>query len=311
MEPVVEVSGLCKAYEGRVVVDHVDLDVYEGEVVGLLGTNGAGKTTTVECIQGLRRPDAGHVRVLGLDPGRQPEAVRAVIGSQLQHSALPDRMKVGEAVELFCRGPVADAEPLLVAFGLTEHRRRAFGALSGGQRQRLFLVLALVNRPRLVVLDELTEGLDPAARRDVWEAVRALRSAGTTVLLVTHYMDEAEALCHRVVVMRDGRVVDAGTPRQLVDRHGRWAHVRFSLDDGAGKVARLRALPGVAEVVARDTTVELVGDRTMIAWVGAWLAAEGPIPDDLWVRVPDLEDAVVHLLQDPLTTVEPAMEVAS
>jgi ABC-2 type transport system ATP-binding protein len=308
MEPVVEVSGLCKAYEGRVAVDHVDLEVHEGEVVGLLGSNGAGKTTTVECIQGLRRPDAGQIRVLGIDPARQPEAVRAVIGSQLQHSALPDRMKVDEAVRLFCRGPMAEAEPLLVAFGLTEHRRRPFGALSGGQRQRLFLVLALVNRPRLVVLDELTEGLDPAGRRNVWEAVRALRSAGTTVLLVTHYMDEAEALCHRVVVLRDGRVVDTGTPRQLVDRHGRWAHVRFSSADSASKVARLRALPGVAEVVVRSTTVELVGDRTMIAWVGAWLAAEGPIPEDLWVQVPDLEDAVVQLLQEPVPALEPLME---
>jgi len=308
MEPVVEVSGLCKAYEGRVVVDHVDLDVHEGEVVGLLGTNGAGKTTTVECIQGLRRPDAGQIRVLGIDPTRQPEAARAVIGSQLQHSALPDRMRVDEAVQLFCRGPVADAEPLLVAFGLTEHRRRAFGALSGGQRQRLFLVLALVNRPRLVILDELTEGLDPAARRNVWDAVRALRSAGTTVLLVTHYMDEAEALCHRVVVLRDGRVVDAGTPRQLVDRHGRWAHVRFSSDDSAGTVAGLRAVPGVTVAIARGTTVELVGDRTMIARVGAWLAARGPIPEDLWVQVPDLEDAVVHLLQEPVPAVEPVLE---
>jgi ABC-2 type transport system ATP-binding protein len=191
---------------------------------------------------------------------------------------------------------------------LTDHGRRAFGALSGGQRQRLFLVLALLNRPRLVVLDELTEGLDPAARRVVWDAVRALRSAGTTVLLVTHYMDEAEALCHRVVVMRDGRVIDAGTPRQLVDRHGRWARIRFSSDDAARKTARLRAIPGVAEVDVNGRAVELAGDRRMIAWVGAWLAAEGPIPDDLWVRVPDLEDAVVHLLQEPVSAVEPPLE---
>ena len=307
MEPVVEVFGLCKTYAGRVVVDHVDLHVGEGEIVGLLGTNGAGKTTAVECIQGLRRPDAGRIRVLGIDPIRHPEAVRAVIGSQLQHSALPDRLRVDEAVRLFCRGPVADAEPLLVAFGLAPHRRRPFGALSGGQRQRLFLVLALLNRPRLVVLDELTEGLDPAARRDVWDAVRALRSAGTTVLLVTHYMDEAEALCHRVVVLRDGRVIDSGTPRQLVDRHGRWAHVRFSTADPARDAVRLRTLPGVADVVVSGGTVELTGNRAMIAGVGAWLTANGPVPDDLWVQVPDLEDAVVRLLQDSERTIPEAV----
>jgi ABC-2 type transport system ATP-binding protein len=131
------------------------------------------------------------------------------------------------------------------------------------------------------------------------------------VLLVTHYMDEAEALCHRVVVMRDGRVIDAGTPRQLVDRHGKWARVRFSNVDSAGTVAGLRAIPGVTVAVARGTTVELVGDRTMIARVGAWLAAQGPIPEDLWVQVPDLEDAVVHLLQEPVPAVEPVLEAAS
>jgi ABC-2 type transport system ATP-binding protein len=312
MQPIVEVAGLCKAYADRTVVDHVDLDVHEGEVVGLLGANGAGKTTTVECIQGLRRADAGRIRVLGMDPGRQAEALRPLIGSQLQHSALPERMRVDEAVRLFCRGPVGEAEPLLVAFGLVEHRRRPFGALSGGQRQRLFLVLALVNRPRLVVLDELTEGLDPAARRDVWEAIRALRSAGTTVLLVTHYMDEAEALCHRVVVMRNGRVIDAGTPRQLVDRHGRWAHVRFSTDDAADRATQMRAIPGVDDAVVHGRTVEVLGDRAMIARVGAHLAAAGPIPDDLWVKVPDLEDAVIHLLRDAdeLPDPEPTLEAA-
>jgi ABC-2 type transport system ATP-binding protein len=179
---------------------------------------------------------------------------------------------------------------------LTEQRRHAFAALSGGQRQRLFLVLALLNRPRLVVLDELTQGLDPAARRDVWDAVKALRSAGTTVLLVTHYMDEAEALCDRVIVMRDGRVVDSGTPSGLVDRHGRWATMRFSTDDAAAQAVGLRLLPGVTEVTVSGNVIELRGDRTMIAHVGARLEADGDVPQDLWVKVPDLEDAVIHLL---------------
>jgi ABC-2 type transport system ATP-binding protein len=296
MESIVEVRDLSKAYDGRIVVDHVDLDVYQGECVGLLGANGAGKTTTVECVQGLRRADGGAIRVLGIDPARHPEALRRLIGSQLQDSALPDRLRVEEAVRLFGRGRVSDAEPLLVAFGLAAHRRQPFASLSGGQRQRLFLVLALLNRPRLVVLDELTQGLDPSARRDVWDAVRALTASDTTVLLVTHYMDEAEALCDRVAVMRDGRVLDTGTPQQLVDRHGRWAHVRFSDPDPARIAADLRALTGVRTVDVTGSTVAIDGDREMIAYVGARLTATGRVPADLWVKVPDLEDAVVHLL---------------
>ena len=204
--------GLRKAYGDRVVVDGLDLDVPAGEIVGLIGANGAGKTTTVECIQGLRKPDAGILRVLGYDPVRQAAELRPLIGSQLQDSALPDRLRVAEAVDLFGTARARDGSELLAQFGLAERRRSAFGSLSGGERQRLFLVLALLNRPRLVILDELTQGLDPAARRNVWGAVRQLHDEGTTVLLVTHEMDEAEALCGRVVVMRAGRVLDAGAP---------------------------------------------------------------------------------------------------
>ncbi len=201
-EPIVQVRGLRKRYGERTAVDGVDLDVQEGEIVGLLGANGAGKTTTVECLQGLRRRDGGSIRVLGLDPAVDGPKLRSLIGSQQQDSALPDRMRVAEAIELF-RGPrTAAVDGLLSAFGLANRRRTPFSALSGGQRQRLFLVLALLNRPRLVVLDELTQGLDPAARRDVWDAIRALRDGGTTTLLVTHYMEEAEGLCDRVLVMR-------------------------------------------------------------------------------------------------------------
>jgi len=189
----VTVRGLRKAYGSRVVVDGLDLDVPAGEIVGLIGANGAGKTTTVECIQGLRKPDAGILRVLGYDPVTQATELRPLIGSQLQDSALPDRLRVAEAVELFGTARARDGGELLSRFGLAERRRSAFGSLSGGERQRLFLVLALLNRPRLVILDELTQGLDPAARRNVWAAVRRLHDEGTTVLLVTHAMDEAEA----------------------------------------------------------------------------------------------------------------------
>ena len=293
MEPVVEVRGLTKRYGGRAVVDGVDLEVAEGEIVGLLGANGAGKTTTVECLQGLRRADGGTVRVLGPDPAVDGPRLRTLNGSQQQESALPDRLRVGEAVSLF-RGPrAAPVDGLLAAFGLDGKRRTAFSALSGGQRQRLFLVLALLNRPRLVILDELTQGLDPAARRDVWDAIRALRDGGTTVLLVTHYMDEAEALCDRVVVMRDGRVVDAGTPAQLVHRHAPWASVRFDWPSGAPD---WRAVTGVRRVERDGTAVEVHGDRPMVAYVCAELVRSGRVPADLAVEMPDLEAALVSLL---------------
>src|SRR5271155_2459940 len=203
---VVTVRGLRKAYGDRVVVDGLDLDVPAGEIVGLIGANGAGKTTTVECIQGLRKPDAGILRVLGYDPVTQAGELRPLIGSQLQDSALPDRLRVAEAVGLFSTARARDGDELLERFGLAARRRSAFASLSGGERQRLFLVLALLNRPRLVILDELTQGLDPAARRDVWAAIRQLNEDGTTVLLVTHEMDEAESLCNQVLVMRAGRL---------------------------------------------------------------------------------------------------------
>src|SRR5262245_56469831 len=294
---VVDVRGLCKRYDGRLVVDRVDMTVRVGEIVGLLGANGAGKTTTVECVQGLRRPDEGTVRVFGLDPATAPSAVRALVGSQLQSAGLPDRLRIQEAVALFSGPRALPADGLLEAFGLGEHRRRPFGTLSGGQQQRLFLVIALLNRPRLVVLDELTQGLDPAARRDVWDAIRALRDGGTTVLLVTHYTDEAEALCERVVVLDRGRVVDSGTPRELVDRHGRWATVTFS-SPAADEVANaLHGVPGVRTVGVSGSRVDLHGAREMVAHVGAELVRRDAVPADLRVDMPDLEDAVVALLR--------------
>ena len=289
--------GLRKAYGGRVVVDGLDLDVPAGEIVGLIGANGAGKTTTVECIQGLRKPDAGILRVLGYDPVTQAAELRPLIGSQLQDSALPDRLRVAEAVELFSTARARDGSELLSRFGLAERRRSAFGSLSGGERQRLFLVLALLNRPRLVILDELTQGLDPAARRNVWGAVRQLHDEGTTVLLVTHEMDEAEALCGRVVVMRAGRVLDAGAPADLVDRHAGTATIRFSLPDApAPLLDQVRRLDGVHEVEAAGARVTVRGARPVIAYVGAALVRWGLVPADLSVHVPSLEDALLGLL---------------
>jgi ABC-2 type transport system ATP-binding protein len=294
---VVTVRGLRKAYGNRVVVDGLDLDVPAGEIVGLIGANGAGKTTTVECIQGLRKPDAGTLRVLGYDPVTQAEELRPLIGSQLQDSALPDRLRVAEAVGLFSTARARDGGDLLERFGLAQRRRSAFASLSGGERQRLFLVLALLNRPRLVILDELTQGLDPAARRNVWAAVRQLHDEGTTVLLVTHEIDEAEVLCGRVVAMREGRVLDAGAPADLVDRHAGTATIRFSLPDAPALLLdQVRRLDGVREVERAGARVTVRGARPVIAHVGAVLVGWGPVPADLSVHVPTLEDALLGLL---------------
>ena len=294
---VVTVRGLRKAYRNRVVVDGLDLDVPAGEIVGLVGANGAGKTTTVECIQGLRKPDAGLLRVLGFDPVTQAGRLRPHMGSQLQDSALPDRLRVSEAVELFRTRYGRDGAELLEQFGMAARRRSAFASLSGGERQRLFLVLALLNRPRLVILDELTQGLDPRARRDVWAAIRQLQQAGTTVLLVTHEMDEAQALCGWVVVMREGRVVDAGAPADLVGRHGGTATIGFSLPDPPpGLLDEVRRLDGVRLIDQAGPHVTVRGDRRIVAHVGAVLVRWESVPADLSVHVPTLEDATIELI---------------
>src|SRR4051794_21107262 len=261
-QPVVEVRGLTKSYGGRTVVDHLDLTVQDGEVLGLIGANGAGKTTTVEILQGLRHQDAGEVRVLGLDPVRDADRLRQQVGSQLQSSGLPDRLRVSEAVALFSGRRATDGDRLLEQFGLADRRRSPYAGLSGGEQQRLFLVLALLNQPRLVILDELTQGLDPAARRDVWSAVAQLQQEGTTVLLVTHELDEAEVLCGRVIALRAGRVLDAGSPQELVRRHAGWARIAFT---SAVRPELLGALPGVHQVEVVGGRTVVLGERAAIA----------------------------------------------
>ncbi|MGD9694275.1 MAG: ABC transporter ATP-binding protein [Thermoleophilia bacterium] len=296
MTAVIEVDGLGKRYGGRPAVDDVSFHVDEGEIFGILGTNGAGKTTTVECLQGLRRPDRGRMRVLGHDPLTAGGRLRSLVGSQLQSSALPDRLRVDEAVRLFGDGDRRSAERLLDAWDLTALRRSSFAALSGGQRQRLFIALALLNRPRVVFFDELTQGLDPLARGDVWEAIRDVRDRGATVVLVTHFMDEAEALCDRVAVMRAGRVVDMGAPTDLIDRHARSTSVTFT-PPAAFDPAALESLPGVDRVERLGERVRAVGGADLVAPVcAAVLDDHDRGPSDLRVHHPDLEDALISLV---------------
>jgi ABC-2 type transport system ATP-binding protein len=215
--PLIEVTDLRKRYGTRVAVDGVSFTVERGEIFGILGTNGAGKTTTVECLQGLRQADGGTISVLGLDPATDRTALTRRVGVQLQESRLPAKLRVREALELFASfyPEPADIDVLLDQLDLHDHARSSFGKLSGGQKQRVSIALALVGQPELAILDELTTGLDPHARRETWRLVEGVRATGVTVLLVTHFMDEAERLCDRVAIFDAGRVVATGTPTEL------------------------------------------------------------------------------------------------
>ncbi len=206
-----------KLYGRKVAVDDVSFTVAEGEIFGLLGRNGAGKSTTVDCIVGLRVPDRGRIRVAGLDPRRDRRELRQLLGVQLQESQLQDKLTVAEAMRLyasFYRHP-ADIDSLLAVLDLSEKRNTRYRKLSGGQKQRLSIALALIGRPRVAILDELTTGLDPVARRDTWRLIDGIRNTGVTIMLITHFMPEAERLCDRVAIMRDGQIAALGTPAAL------------------------------------------------------------------------------------------------
>ncbi|GGO70059.1 ABC transporter ATP-binding protein [Nonomuraea cavernae] len=214
----IEMDGLRKSYKGGNAVDGVSLKVERGEIFGIAGPNGAGKTTIVECASGLRRRDGGTLRVLGLDPQSDRRELLQRIGVQLQEAALPDAIKVDEALRMYASlyTKPADWRELMGEWGLTDKRRASFASLSGGWKQRLFIALALVGNPELVFLDELTTGLDPSARRTTWGLIREMRERGITVVLVTHFMDEAEALCDRIAIIDRGRVIAEGSPRELI-----------------------------------------------------------------------------------------------
>ncbi len=293
---VIEVTGLRKAYGDQVVLDDVSFTVEQGEIFGILGPNGAGKTTTVECVEGLRRPDGGTIRVLGLDPRRDRARLRRRVGVQLQESRLPERMRVAEALDLYASfyPRPADWRALIGEWGLDGVRDTAFAKLSGGRRQRLFIALALIGDPELAVLDELTTGLDPQARRDTWALVERVRDRGVTVLLVTHFMEEAERLCDRLAVIDAGRVAALGTPAGIVARAAPEQVVRFRpsgpLDD-----ARLTALPEVTAVRRKGGRVEVTGRGDLLQAVTALLAREQIIAAELRVEQPGLDEAFVAL----------------
>jgi ABC-2 type transport system ATP-binding protein len=254
MHPVIQVSGVRKTYGSTVAVDEVSFEVNDGEIFGLIGPNGAGKTTAMECIEGLRTPDRGTISVLGLDPFRQVYKLQDRIGVQLQQAQLQKRIKVWEAIDLWAslyNKKPADAERLLEQLGLTDKRDTWFMNLSGGQKQRLFIALALINDPELVFLDELTTGLDPQARRTIWDLVRGIRSRGKTVFLTTHLMEEAERLCDRVAIIDRGRVVDIDSPARLVSRHCPEREVVLKTDcEGAANY--FRSIPEVKDVVHQE-----------------------------------------------------------
>jgi ABC-2 type transport system ATP-binding protein len=262
-DPVIHVSGIRKTYGSLVAVDDVSFDVSRGEIFGLIGPNGAGKTTTMECVEGVRRPDRGGISVLGLDPFRDVYALQERIGVQLQAAQLQKRIKVWEAVDLWASlyRRHLDGAALLEQLGLTDKRDAWFMTLSGGQKQRLFIALALVNDPELVFLDELTTGLDPQARRAIWDLVRGIRDRGKTVFLTTHLMEEAERLCDRIAIIDHGRIVDIDTPAGLVRRHCPERTVVLTVEDESSD-RLFRPLRGVRSVMRSGTrlTIEGAGD---------------------------------------------------
>jgi ABC-2 type transport system ATP-binding protein len=298
MRPVIEVSAIRKTYGRTVAVDEASFTVNEGEIFGLIGPNGAGKTTTMECIEGLRKPDRGAISVLGLDPFRQVYKLQERIGVQLQQAQLQKRIKVWEAVDLWAslyRKKKVNAERLLEQLGLSDKRGAWFMNLSGGQKQRLFIALALINDPEVVFLDELTTGLDPQARRAIWDLVRDIRVHGKTVFLTTHLMEEAERLCDRVAIIEAGRIIDMDTPERLVARHCPERTVILNTDNPAAE-ERFNAIPRVESVVRAGLrfTIRGWGDD-LVTDVIHCLSENRIRVTDFRTILPNLEDVFLKL----------------
>lgn len=297
MPTVIEVGNLRKTYGSVIAVDDVSFEVNEGEIFGMVGPNGAGKTTTIECIEGLRRPDDGSVKLLGMDPSEKRRAIANHIGVQLQESALPPRLRVVEALELFASfyERRADAEELLDILGLTEKRSSAFGELSGGQKQRLFIALALINRPKIVFFDELTTGLDPQARRSMWDLVRQIREQGCTVFLTTHFMEEAERLCDRVLIIDQGQIVALDTPEAMIRSLGAENRLVFAIPENQA-APPLTDLPQVQRVEQFGERVVVYGHGERFASSVVYALEDAGVDFlDLRTEQPNLEDVFLSL----------------
>ncbi len=305
---VVRVEHLRKAYGATVAADDISFSVQQGEILGVIGPNGAGKTTTVECISGLRAPDSGSIRVLGFDPRNDREEIRRRVGVQLQAGALPPRVRVREAMELFASfyPQPADVEELLRTLGLTENRHAYFRNLSGGQKQRLSIALALVGNPQIAILDELTTGLDPQARRETWQLIERVRDRGVTVILVTHYLDEAEHLCDRVVLIDRGRLVADDPPATLAASAGGGTHMRFVPSSPLPATA-LAGVAGIDRVAKEGHRWVLSGSSSMVVAVLRELETRGVEAHELEVRSGTLDDAFERLTQS--NTTRPIREV--
>jgi ABC-2 type transport system ATP-binding protein len=299
MNQVIRVSGIRKTYGRTVAVDEVSFEVNEGEIFGLIGPNGAGKTTTMECVEGVRKLDRGNILVLGLDPFRDVYKLQERIGVQLQQAQLQKRIKVWEAVDLWAslyKKKAVDAERLLEQLGLADKREAWFMNLSGGQKQRLFIALALINDPEVVFLDELTTGLDPQARRAIWELVRQIRERGKTVFLTTHLMEEAEKLCDRVAIIEHGKIIDVDTPERLVKKHCPERTVVLITEDASAD-ERFRAIPGVESVTAgADSRITIRGrGDDLVSAVITCLSENRIRVTDFRTILPSLEDVFLKL----------------
>jgi ABC-2 type transport system ATP-binding protein len=297
--PVIEVGHLHKAYGTVVAVDDVSFAVHAGEIFGILGRNGAGKTTTVECVTGLRNPDHGEISVLGLDPRRDRHQLHERVGVQLQESAVPELMRVREAVELyasFYRHP-ADGRELIATLGLEDAQHTYFRHLSGGQKQRLSIVLALIGQPEIAVLDELTTGLDPEARRDTWRLIEGVRARGVTIVLVTHLMEEAERLCDRVALIDHGRVVALDRPAALAVAAATSKRVRLTTGEPFPDEL-LRVVPEVSAVERHGPDVFVTGSGDLVTSVVLALHRAGIRTEDVQTQTASLEDAFLALTDE-------------
>jgi len=297
MPTVIQVSAVRKTYGATVAVDEVSFAVNEGEIFGLIGPNGAGKTTTMECIEGLRTPDRGAISVLGLNPFSDVYKLQERIGIQLQEAQLQKRIKVWEAVDLWAslyRKKRIDGERLLEQLGLIDKRNAWFMNLSGGQKQRLFIALALINDPELVFLDELTTGLDPQARRAIWDLVRGIRARGKTVFLTTHLMEEAERLCDRVAIIEHGRIIDIDTPENLVERHCPERTVILDTND-LSAAGYFKTIPGVEEVAQAGNRFTIRGRGELVTETIQCLSENRVRVTDFRTILPNLEDVFLKL----------------